>query len=237
MIPGQSAVVWPPQYKVRRHRLARRVKMRASHHDGLEITVPPSFNLHEIPRILEENKSWIIKQIALSQATVPPTLMRPDHVEFNALNELWKIHYVACQSRLEIIQRPHREIVLTGKIHETTQCRKKLIAWIRNYSRDYLISQLETLSLVTGMEYASAAVRDQKTVWGSCTSKKSISLNYKLVFLPHRLLRHIIIHELCHTKYLNHSRRFWNLVGEHDPDWRSHKLELRSADRFIPGWL
>lgn len=230
-----TEISWPPPYTLRKHRLAKHVKLRATHSEGLEITIPMRFNVKEIPTILEEHKIWITKQLAALNLQQNKAL--PDSIIFNATNETWKIFYVECHSKLAMISRPQNEIVLIGKIHNQNLCKSKIVLWIKEYAKTYLTSELTRLSLQTQLDFDNFIVRDQKTRWGSCTSKKSISLNYKLIFLPYRLLKHVIIHELCHTKHLNHSNQFWNEVALHDVDWRIHRNELRHANQYIPTWM
>lgn len=235
MTQEPPAIAWPPPYKVKKHRLAKHVKLRATEEHALEITVPARFNVKEIPHILEENKSWIIKHISRVRIKQPDIL--PEHIILNAINETWKVDYAACDARFEMIVRPNQEIVLVGRIHDKQLCKDKLIAWVKNKSGKYLLDQLEMLSRSTGLIYHGAGIRDQSSLWGSCTVKKSISLNYKLIFLPQRLLQYVIIHELCHTKHLNHSEKFWNKVEEFDPEWRTHRKELRHANQYMPDWV
>ena len=58
------------------------------------------------------------------------------------------------------------------------------------------------------------SIKHQRAQWGSCSDKKNLNFNYKILFLPPRLRDYVIVHELCHTRELNHSARFWRLVGE-----------------------
>jgi len=71
------------------------------------------------------------------------------------------------------------------------------------------------------------SIRNQRTRWGSCSSKKNLNFNYRLLFLPKRISDYIIVHELCHLKELNHSRKFWNLVAEVMPDYLEIRRDLR----------
>ena len=71
-------------------------------------------------------------------------------------------------------------------------------------------------------EIKSINIRNQKTRWGSCSKDKNINFNYKIVFLPSLFQDYIIVHELCHLREMNHSKRFWNLVAQQIPD---HKKE------------
>ncbi len=70
-------------------------------------------------------------------------------------------------------------------------------------------------------------VRDQKTRWGSCSSTGTLSLNYRLMFAPPRVLDYVVIHELCHLTHMNHSREFWNLVASVMPEYKIHRNWLK----------
>lgn len=227
-------LVWPPPYKIKKHRQAKKVKLRASKNDGLEVTVPYRFNLNQIPGILEENRVWITKK--LLELKLKQSSDLPHQVIFNAINEIWTIEYMQTNVKLQIIARPQNEIVLIGNVADVNSCKKKLITWVKNLAKPRLSAQLQALSKKTNLDYVNVTIRDQKTLWGSCTSKKSISLNYKLIFLPPNLVTHIMLHELCHTQHLNHSNQFWNLVAKYDVTWQIHKHEMRQAGQYIPDW-
>jgi hypothetical protein len=227
---------WPPLYKVKRHRRARHVRLRASEPHGLEITVPYRFNLRELPSILEENKGWIEKQLAKLTLRQPDIL--PQKIELHACSESWTISYLNLDKKIDMMPRHHlKEIIIIGNIDDKAGCKAKLIEWLRNQAKLYLPDLLNSVSDSMQLQYEKVTIRDQKTLWGSCTIEKVINLNYKLLFLPLHLVRHIMIHELSHTVHLNHSTNFWNLVAKYDAAWKDHRRELRKADDFIPQWV
>ena len=71
------------------------------------------------------------------------------------------------------------------------------------------------------------SIKNQKTRWGSCSGKRNLSFNYKLLFLPENLRDYIIIHELCHLKEMNHSKNFWNLVANRVPDYKALRRQIK----------
>ena len=71
------------------------------------------------------------------------------------------------------------------------------------------------------------SIKNQKTRWGSCSGKRNLSFNYKLLFLPENLRDYIIIHELCHLKEMNHSKNFWNLVSQKVPDYKALRRQIK----------
>lgn len=74
---------------------------------------------------------------------------------------------------------------------------------------------------------ARIMVRDQRSRWGSCSKKGSLSFNYKVLFLPTELQDYIIVHELCHLREFNHSPRFWALVAKAVPGYKAVRKRLR----------
>ena len=71
------------------------------------------------------------------------------------------------------------------------------------------------------------AIRDQKTRWGSCSSKKNLNFNYRIVFLTEEVAIYLIVHELCHLEEMNHSPAFWKIVEELCPDYKNLRRELK----------
>lgn len=79
----------------------------------------------------------------------------------------------------------------------------------------------------TGGHYTTITIRDQKTRWGSCSSRGTLSFNYRLIYGPAGPLDYVVVHELCHLTHMNHSKDFWNMVERIMPDYRIYKQWLR----------
>lgn len=231
-----AVLAWPPPYTLKRHPRARHVKLKASLQDGLEIIVPLRFNQKNLIDILEKNKSWIEKRLLEIKSAIPLSL--PETISLASIDQVWRIFYInSANKRLQLVMRPQQELVLMGNIENKEKCYELLNQWVVQQAKTYLVNQLQQISEQTQLSFNNVVIRGQKSRWGSCTSKKNISLNYKLLFLPHELVRHILIHELCHTVHLNHSAKFWRLVASFDPQWKLHCRELRRAEKWIPAWI
>lgn len=80
---------------------------------------------------------------------------------------------------------------------------------------------------LTGLKPNKITIKQIKYAWGSCSSKKNITLNLELIKYSQEAIRYVILHELCHIKYMNHSKDFWNLVEKYMPNYKQVKKEFK----------
>jgi predicted metal-dependent hydrolase len=98
----------------------------------------------------------------------------------------------------------------------------------RASARSLVHERLTHYSRLYGLSYGTISIRNQKTRWGSCSPHGNLSFNYRIAFLPAHLADYIVVHELCHTKEHNHSKRFWDLVARTIPEHVTYRKELRT---------
>jgi len=79
----------------------------------------------------------------------------------------------------------------------------------------------------TGLKPNQIRIRNIKYAWGSCSANKNITINYNLIKYSEKAIKYVILHELCHLKYMNHSKDFWNLVAKYMPEYKSIKKEFK----------
>lgn len=155
----------------------------------------------------------ILHDDGLCVVTVPFLFGRPSAEKFLKEQSSW----IKKQKEKQI----HSRKLLSGYF------RKKEYEHLKDKSRDFVIKELEYCNSVYNFSYTGISIRNQRTRWGSCSNRGRLSFHYKIILLPRRLARYIIVHELCHLKELNHSSRFWKLVEKSIPDYRECKKELR----------
>ena len=116
------------------------------------------------------------------------------------------------------------------KIIRLTPAESKRLEAIKKRYRDAARTRFEERVAhylpLTGGQYTSITIRDQKTRWGSCSSRGTLSFNYRLIFAPPVVLDYVVVHELCHLTFMNHSKEFWNKVADLMPDYRKQKKWL-----------
>ncbi len=117
------------------------------------------------------------------------------------------------------------------------EARHLLRRWLAASARRILTPQVERIAGETGLRPAAVSIRRQRTRWGSCTTRRQVNLNCAALFLTEALVEYLIVHELCHLRHMNHSRKFWSLVGTIVPDVRAREAALAASWNAVPGWV
>lgn len=245
-----------PEYSVRVSARARRVRFVMTAERGLEVVVPRGFDRRMIPGLLQSRRLLIARAAArvavraenkrLRLQADPPRL--PKRIVLPALEEEWDVEYVGAAASdgsvfprrvpgVVVRERAPGLLVVKGDIDEPSAAKAALCRWLVRKARAGLLPRLAELALRHALEYERAVVRQQRTRWASCSRRRTISLNARLLFLTPEVVDHVLLHELCHTREMNHSPRFWALLEVCDPDWRAHRGRLREAGRALPTWL
>ncbi len=162
----------------------------------------------------------------------------PTELNLLAIRELWQVHYEKVkQSRVTTKCIAPYELLIKKPSLSVRYMIPTVENWLKRKARRHLVNWLKAISEDAALDFHSASVRGQRARWGSCSETKSISLNYKLMFLPAPLVDYILVHELCHTKHMNHSKHFWQLVEQHEPDYKEKRQELYKSHLYLPRWL
>ncbi len=223
---------WLPEYDIKRHQRAKHVKFRFHPSAGLVITLPMRFSLQALPAILETHRAWILAEASVfaERAVLPLELTLP------FLEKTWKIIYEPKLDRPRLRELKSHCLVLSIDHDVREQAFYLLKAWLRRQALRHIPPYFKALSEECGLPYRSLSLRSQSSIWGSCSVDHSIRLNDRLLFFPAPLARHIMIHELCHTKELNHSTAFWKRVSQFDANYRVHKQHCRHYQSSLPAW-
>ncbi len=231
-------------YRVRVSPRSRKVRLNLSARDGLTIVIPKGFDARRIPAILEARKGWIEKHLrrfseeARSIAENPPDIL-PETIDLPALEEIWHIAYrpTGAQHAVQVECFRTGELVVSGAVDDHAACRSVLKRWLRRRAAEGLAPVLARLAEEHGFRNDRMTIRSQKTRWGSCSVRKTISLNCHLLLLPADIVRYVLLHELCHTVYMNHSEKFWSLLDGFVPDSKAMRRRMRAGWKDLPAWL
>jgi len=223
--------------QLRISRRARRLRIDVSARRGVVVVVPAGTPREVVSRFVIAKRRWIrrARERVLDHANASDNAEAvPARLELRALGEDLEVVSGGADAR-RVHYDGHR-LVVPGS-SDPAVVRAAIVAWLKGHARANLVPRLAEHARRHELSYARTAVRGQRTRWASCSGRGTISLNYKLLFLPPALVDHVMLHELAHTRHLNHSQRFWDFLADLDPHWRSHHAALARASRWLPAWL
>ena len=190
----------------------------------LLIKTPYYISQHQINQFIEKNQKWIDKQklkIARQKQENPEKKLQNGEI----------IHYLGKKYTiitLENIQKPmfNFPCLFIPNDHLENK-KKKLTQFLKIRAKDIFTDRLDQWAEAMNLSYKSLKLSSAKTRWGSCSSKKNINLNWKLIFAPMNIIDSVVIHELAHLKHMNHSKDFWEWVRQFDPNEKKHTKWLK----------
>jgi predicted metal-dependent hydrolase len=225
------------EWTVRASRRARRLTVRVYPGGRVEVTVPQGTRPLVVERFVAHHRSWIDARVAEFRLNAPaePEAL-PERVAFRAFDEVWRVAYHPAGRRRWRVAYPG-ELQVHAREGDRAAALESLRDWLTDEADRRLGPWLRELSGATGLMFERVQLRRQRTRWGSCSRSGTISLNVCLMFQAPEVVRYLLVHELCHTRHMNHSPRFWRLVEQHAPDWRVLDRELLKGWRHVPSWV
>lgn len=226
-------------FSVRESGRARRLSIKVFPRGRVEVVVPKRTRPADVREFVEAHRDWISKARASFAAEHPPEpFALPRVVTLNGIERQFSVRYEPREGANTVKYRAHDHVVvLSGRTSDEKLSVQALKRWLTRLAKSEYAPRLQALSGLTGNSFKSMHVRGQRTCWGSHSSSGTISLNFCLLFLDPGHLRYVMIHELCHARHMNHSRRFWNLVGQFEPAYRQLDKDLNGSWKRIPTWV
>lgn len=195
---------------------------------GVTVVVPEDDDVQPT-ELLKENAAWVVDKQRSYEAyreQVPDRTFEAGE-RFPFLGE-----------DLELVIEPRRKhevdedsIRLRESAVQQSSVKQVLKNFYRSRARDYLTDRTDHYAERMDVEYEKLELRNQRTRWGSCSTGGTISLNWRLIMAPPDVIDYLVVHELAHLTEQHHGREFWQLVGEHVPDYKEKAewLEQNSA--------
>jgi predicted metal-dependent hydrolase len=213
---------------VRESRRARRLAVRVHRTGRVEVVVPPRTSRATVSAFVSEHRDWIeTRRQAALRLKPPDTPFPPTQIALPGVYESWRVHLAGGSGRIRVRASGDELLVIAGDIGSRERLEEALRRWLMGRAQVVLAEHLADCAREFGFSYRALSIRRQNT----------ISLNCCILFQPPEVLRYLLIHELSHTRHMNHSRAFWATVAGYCPDYRKLDRQLLDGWRRVPSWL
>jgi predicted metal-dependent hydrolase len=227
----------PHSPRIRISARARRLSIRVHPDARVEVVVPPRARPREVEAFIAAHREWIDTRRAIALRNRPePQPFPPVTLDLRMTGEQWRLHVAGGAGPVRVRESGPSLLRATGGASGPGM-RAGLRAWLMRAARTRLAPRVATIARSMGVEYSQVSVRRQRSRWGSCSARGTISLNCCLLFQRPEVVDYLIVHELTHVKYMNHSARFWQAVERHCLHWRALDRELTQGFRHVPHWV
>jgi predicted metal-dependent hydrolase len=198
---------------------------------------------------LEDHREWVQKTIAKKETRTrelldEPTGILPDLLYLGVAHPVEIIEDQAIRAGHAHISVEDGTVKIRYPLWDPTDLHipenideaKRIISqWLLDTAKTHLTRRTNELAHQHGFVFERLFIRSQTTKWGTCSSKRNLSLNRKLIQCPSMVIDYLIIHELCHLREMNHSKAYWALVADHYPNYREAEMWLKRYGNVVFG--
>jgi predicted metal-dependent hydrolase len=204
-------------YRIRRSTRARRVRVSVDAETGVEVVLPQRAREREAAEAMRELGPWVRRRLAQLDTARAELGLAAGTVPY--LDD--RLVLVPDAGRRRVTRRGDALVVPAG------DARPALERWYRRRAGVEIAPRLDDACARAGTGYERLSIRGQRTRWASCATSGNMSFNWRLLLAPAAVLDAVVWHEVCHLEVADHSPRFWSLLLERCPDYRSHQRWLR----------
>jgi predicted metal-dependent hydrolase len=203
----------------------------------VEVGAPKYLSDKEIMHMVKNKASWIIKKLE----EMPDALELQEKRKYEDGD---KLLYRGKEYELRIIMdskiKNYEINIERDKIVAQINPKNKqaindiLEAWYKQRAKEFVYDRIKYYNSFLQKNIRNVRIKDQKKRWGSCSNLGNLNFNWRIIMMPEEMFDYIIVHELCHLKFLNHSKAYWKSVEEILPDYKEREKWIKlNAVRFV----
>jgi predicted metal-dependent hydrolase len=201
--------------------------------DGLRVAAPGHTPIAEVEAFIREKARWVLKKLSEWRAAPkPPVVSWSEGAVIALLGQPVSIELLP--GRRDISLQAGRLAIGLAPRADPAALRKRGIAWFKHRALALLDERLAHYAARLGVPTPPLTLSNARTQWGVCRADGHVRLNWRLIHLPLHLIDYVVAHELAHLRQMNHSARFWAVVGSLYPDYAAARAQLRKCGHQLP---
>ncbi len=205
-------MILPDNYILQKKEV-KHARIRVSENLSVRVLVPKSFSNSDIQSLIKKKQKWIDKNLTA----------------FSKKKDKIKLHQnqlLLFGNRYNYFFTANLNKVVINHASKTIQSKKNLLdkneqlKWYKRFAKRHITERLKELAKRHKFRYNKIFIRDQRTKWGNCSAEKNLSFNWRLIKTPQFVIDYLIIHELAHTRTMNHHQKFWTEIRLLCPEYQ-----------------
>lgn len=226
-IPTSEGSILVP-YELRRSQRSRHIRLSIGRDNQALLSIPSRCPLAEAMQFLRSQGDWIERRLKDKPVRTSLFQYLKTHPRLYGLGQSFRLTFAFTKAKpFYVYSLPSSEIEI--RLPAGGDQEADIYSLVRAFATEVITLRTEQLARKCHVEVKRVSVRDQSSRWGSCSSQRTVSLNWRLVLLRPQLHDHIIYHELAHLTEMNHSQTFWDLLNRYDPKTSHHNALLNPA--------
>ena len=221
----------------------RRVHILVGDDGTIEVRAPWRFSLPKAREVLRGNAQWVVQTLSAAQERIARRPRLVTGARLPLLDESLRLE-VRPEAQIDLFDaaRPRRGRaerrggvlrVSTGSLGDD-ELRASIERWYRREAATHFAARAEHYSTRLDVRPSRVIVRGQRSRWGSCSGRGTVSLNWRLMMVPGALADYVVVHEQCHLQHMNHSPSFWAMVSGIFPDYADRRRRLDALQGCLP---
>lgn len=221
-------------YEIKRSK--RKTMELSVYPDGrVVVKAPERISVQRIEEFVAQKAEWIQEKTALisERQKAYPDRIYEEGTAIPYLGKSYQLHLILHEEEDAWIQLEGNSLEVHTPSAEQAVIQYLLIYWYKENAKKFIKSRVKHYSQLLGETVEAVRIKDQKTRFGSCSSKRNLNFNWRLMMAPKEVLDYVVIHELCHLKYMNHSKEYWSYVESVMPNYREYDNWLKENGSYL----
>ena len=230
-------------YVLKRMPRRRHVHILVNGEGTVEVRTPWRFGRRRARETLRNNAEWVLHTLERARRRIARRPRLVTGARLPLLDRLLRLDlrpraqgdlFDAGRPRQGLVERRGAALRVSATSLGEGELRILIEHWYRREAATHLAARVAHYAPLLGVRPAKMTIRGQRSRWGSCSGAGALSLNWRLMMVPEELADYVVVHELCHLRHMDHSPRFWAMVGGVMPDYRQRRKRLNALQEHLP---
>ncbi|WP_196606745.1 M48 family metallopeptidase [Pectinatus frisingensis] len=214
---------------IQKRQKRKTISIALNDRDSILIKTPYNVSAKEVSHILHHHSNWLNKKNHAYKALADNAPINDNHITYKGKNYNIHLQYGSTVS----IKLTDDNVFITYNDTLFPLLSDILIPWYKQQAQVYLTQRTNFWASQLNVFANRITIRDQKSRWGSCSSRRNINYNWRIMMAAPTIIDYLVIHETSHLIQMNHSDKFWHLVETYDPFFKEHRLWLKENGTIL----